>query len=538
MKDRIPKDADHAGRVKLTDIETGASKTYKMTLADEPTDPGTPLNKATFLTDETVKRLWKDIPPLEPTVNDALNRLIDSTYRVGDILTTAHYPGDSWLVCDGEVVQAADWPELADVMSEGMYDPSIPTQEWSALTLTGLSFGSENSTKDVLMQYFKGYWVILKPVWNYPGDASDRFFVVYSDNLNAPIDSWTTIELQKTWDSGVNIVDPTMFAMDGKIVILYLNNIISPNEPGPFVACWMSDDVKNWHLYRYNSESQVTYLTRSFGASPDKKYVWWFSQGTSPLDTASIYKVDIANPSELAIHTEPNINRVTIDIDMLKIGDQNVIYARSFMSSVVAPSSGDLLLTTKNNDLTDWQLANFGAFTDTSFSKIALAHNSTTIVLYKDHMIRYINSLQTGAAWQTYNWATEQPYGSAVLPKWIAVDDEYLYVMCSKIVSTNQIEFTYITGRTITDIINGKGLKSTPYVLNMTDAETRFYGLCKLAFSEKHMVMNFLVTSVGAPTTSQMDMYIIYKQRIADAVYLPNITLDGLTTTYIKGRST
>lgn len=49
MKDRIPL---YPGRVKLNPV-TGQENTYDMVRADEPTQEGTPLNKASLLKDET-----------------------------------------------------------------------------------------------------------------------------------------------------------------------------------------------------------------------------------------------------------------------------------------------------------------------------------------------------------------------------------------------------------------------------------------------------------------------------------------------------
>lgn len=51
MKDRIPL---HPGRVKLVPVE-GQTNVYDLTRADEPYEVGTPLNKATFFSDETAQ---------------------------------------------------------------------------------------------------------------------------------------------------------------------------------------------------------------------------------------------------------------------------------------------------------------------------------------------------------------------------------------------------------------------------------------------------------------------------------------------------
>ena len=50
MKNRVPK---YPGRIKLKDVLTGEERLYDMTRADEPTEAGTPINKATLLSDQT-----------------------------------------------------------------------------------------------------------------------------------------------------------------------------------------------------------------------------------------------------------------------------------------------------------------------------------------------------------------------------------------------------------------------------------------------------------------------------------------------------
>lgn len=65
MKDRVPL---YPGRVKLTPV-AGQPYVYDLTRADQPTEAGTPLNKATLLTDETAALYGLDETA---TVNDAL----------------------------------------------------------------------------------------------------------------------------------------------------------------------------------------------------------------------------------------------------------------------------------------------------------------------------------------------------------------------------------------------------------------------------------------------------------------------------------
>lgn len=68
MKDRVP---TYPGRVRLTPL---GGNLYELAMADEPSQVGTPLNKATLLTDATASLLGLSG---DPTVDNALARLVD-----------------------------------------------------------------------------------------------------------------------------------------------------------------------------------------------------------------------------------------------------------------------------------------------------------------------------------------------------------------------------------------------------------------------------------------------------------------------------
>lgn len=68
MYNRIPL---YPGRVKLTPV---GGDLYDMERADQPTQEGTPLNKATLLSDETAAIIWKN-PTGAETVSEALARI-------------------------------------------------------------------------------------------------------------------------------------------------------------------------------------------------------------------------------------------------------------------------------------------------------------------------------------------------------------------------------------------------------------------------------------------------------------------------------
>ena len=68
MQDRVPQ---YPGRVTLVPVP-GMANTYTMKRADEPTQQGTPLNKATLLTDETANLMGGAVQ----TPDDAFKRLL------------------------------------------------------------------------------------------------------------------------------------------------------------------------------------------------------------------------------------------------------------------------------------------------------------------------------------------------------------------------------------------------------------------------------------------------------------------------------
>lgn len=88
MKDRVP---TYPGRVKLVPV-AGQENTYDMERADQPTQEGTPLNKATLLSDLTEEAIWTDSQ--DRTVDAALKMLADVAYgRIATINLTVKDTG-------------------------------------------------------------------------------------------------------------------------------------------------------------------------------------------------------------------------------------------------------------------------------------------------------------------------------------------------------------------------------------------------------------------------------------------------------------
>lgn len=71
MKDRTP---TKPGRVQLVPV-TGQANLYDMSMADEPTEVGTALNKANLLSDAAVAAVWPSSAPADPVPSDAFAQL-------------------------------------------------------------------------------------------------------------------------------------------------------------------------------------------------------------------------------------------------------------------------------------------------------------------------------------------------------------------------------------------------------------------------------------------------------------------------------
>lgn len=75
MKDRVP---TYPGRVKLTPV-AGQVNTFDMVRADQPVEEGTPLNKASLLTDATAAKLGGGATMTPDAALNALHRMAQAS---------------------------------------------------------------------------------------------------------------------------------------------------------------------------------------------------------------------------------------------------------------------------------------------------------------------------------------------------------------------------------------------------------------------------------------------------------------------------
>lgn len=105
MQDRVPL---YPGRVTLTPV-AGQENTFDMARADQPTQEGTPLNKATLLKDATAAKFGKDTGAVPDEVLDVLSKsVLEGTYPVVDV-----YAGQNWEKGTVPNVSGSVWQQIA-----------------------------------------------------------------------------------------------------------------------------------------------------------------------------------------------------------------------------------------------------------------------------------------------------------------------------------------------------------------------------------------------------------------------------------------
>lgn len=212
MLDRI---SLHPGRVTLTPV-AGEANTYDLVRADEPTQTGTPLNKASLLKDTTAALYDLTASAVPDDVLAMLPSRFDP--KVGDTLQTLRTDlGENWLLCNGDPIKNSEYPELSplltltgDVAVSGIdliediiyingafvgvgrvsgYNPTVctapdPTGPWTAMRIAD-STGS-TSYRIYGIAYDAGTWVAVGYIS--PPTTGDHPYIFTATDLNGP---WT-----------------------------------------------------------------------------------------------------------------------------------------------------------------------------------------------------------------------------------------------------------------------------------------------------------------------------------------------------------
>lgn len=162
MKDRVPL---YPGRVKLTPV-SGQENTYDMVRADEPTQEGTPLNKASLLKDSTAELFGLGG---EAIPDDVLNILSNSTLI--NELKTAISDISGNTVLNLTNIAFFNALKTAIVDRDGNEMLPIPGVQMAAGTYTGTGTHGENNPNSLTFE-FEPMLVIVTSYRFYTGDPS------------------------------------------------------------------------------------------------------------------------------------------------------------------------------------------------------------------------------------------------------------------------------------------------------------------------------------------------------------------------------
>lgn len=385
MNDRI---SEHPGRVTLTPV-AGQENTFDMVRADQPTQEGTPLNKATLLTDEVAEAIG--LTSEDPTVNEALKKInseltreINDGFKVGDIrISERNSLGGNYRLANGETFEPPDYPELekmlprvarlnllASVTAESavgtILDPSYTSGGGYYLISFGSTEGDSTSgyTTHHYVMYSKnvsGPYTVKKigttgNAWNASDGyrqthhsvyANGKFYIhvpwqgiIYS--ASDPAGAWTETSIKNTSGSGLKTYSYSMFTyLDGMFVIAqghhqyYTSDISQP---------WRVHDVAS------GSNNNVTLLVKADG--------WYYHF----LQKSGYYSTEVYRSKDLLgnygrVHSIGNELPIDVSTDGTTIYALTVYYnSDTNFLHVISPSSSSIsdktLSSTGNMTLT------------------------------------------------------------------------------------------------------------------------------------------------------------------------------------------
>jgi len=180
MKDRVSK---YPGRVLMTPEDGSAPFYATMQRADEPTQPGDPLNKATLLQDDTAALFGMGSGAVPNDLFKAIGQNFINGYpQIGDLrYSVLNGIDEKWLLCNGELVRKKDYPDLYNILPGSGASSRIGTA-------TDV-FGSDSNLSRRIV-------------------CGGEYMVVYGTNTNINsfyvtkniADGWTKVTLPFTYD--------------------------------------------------------------------------------------------------------------------------------------------------------------------------------------------------------------------------------------------------------------------------------------------------------------------------------------------------
>ena len=223
MQDRVPL---YPGRVTLTPV-AGQANTYDMARADQPTQEGTPLNKATLLKDATAAKFGKDTGAVPDDVLDVLSKsVLEGTYPVVDV-----YAGQNWEKGTAPNVSGSVWQAIAVANNILFSFPisgttavmSTDGKTWTTFTIPTVSGGYNYGGRHRIVYAGDTYYLLI-PITSSPYKA-----IIYAtQNLS----TWTL----KCTLSLTNIAYNLFYSN-------YLSKFVLIDISG---KVYLSSDAENW----------------------------------------------------------------------------------------------------------------------------------------------------------------------------------------------------------------------------------------------------------------------------------------------------
>lgn len=223
MQDRVPL---YPGRVTLTPV-AGQANTYDMARADQPTQEGTPLNKATLLKDATAAKFGKDTGAVPDEVLDVLSKsVLEGTYPVVDV-----YAGQNWEKGTVPNVSGSVWQAIAVANNILFSFPisgttavmSTDGKTWTTFTIPTVSGGYNYGGRHRIVYAGDTYYLLI-PITSSPYKA-----IIYAtQNLS----TWTL----KCTLSLTNIAYDLFYSN-------YLSKFVLIDISG---KVYLSSDAENW----------------------------------------------------------------------------------------------------------------------------------------------------------------------------------------------------------------------------------------------------------------------------------------------------
>lgn len=181
--------------------------------------------------------------------------------KVGDILYSSRRDlGDKWALCNGDLVDPEEYPELDAVLPENDEDESD-------MVSVGINNGPARIT------WIEGFWVGLRFVMS--GSTVNEVLLVYSKTPDGP---WaqTRFEVKKAYNQGLN--ENTKLTRQGECWVIHCNNsdgaVMYYNQGDLFTGEWLETSKLNVHA------DNLYYFDGWWVAGSG--YYWYKHEGDTP----------------------------------------------------------------------------------------------------------------------------------------------------------------------------------------------------------------------------------------------------------------